>query len=135
MSAMNLVTMPKPKRPRKPNKVVRGEGYLFRRGDTFYFELNWKGSRTRKSLGTTDRETALIKMSEAVAAIRVGRIAEDLRADYGASDVRCVDAQGRNGLQAAHARRLSEPMGWALEGVPSADSLPHRLIRTRLSPI
>ena len=43
MSATNLVTMPKPKRPRKPNKVVRGEGYLFRRGDTFCFELNWKG--------------------------------------------------------------------------------------------
>jgi hypothetical protein len=61
VSATNVVAMPKPKRPRKPNKVVRGEGYLFRRGETFYFELNWRGSRTRKSLETTDRETALIK--------------------------------------------------------------------------
>ncbi|MGB9242063.1 MAG: tyrosine-type recombinase/integrase [Candidatus Acidiferrales bacterium] len=74
MNATNVVTMPKPKRPRKRNKVVRGAGYLFRRGDTFYFELNWKGSRTRKSLETTDRETALIKMSEAVAAIRSGEL-------------------------------------------------------------
>jgi integrase len=78
MSATNVITMPKPKqrrkRRRRSNKVVRGEGHLFLRGDTFWFELNWKGSRTRKSLKTTDRETALIKMSEAVAAIRSGEL-------------------------------------------------------------
>jgi integrase len=75
MSATNLVTMPKPRKAaRKANKAVRGEGHLFRRGDVFWFELNWKGSRTRKSLGTSDRETALIKMSEAVAAIRSGEL-------------------------------------------------------------
>jgi hypothetical protein len=79
MSATNLITMPKPKqrrnkRRRKSNKVVRGEGYLFRRGETFWFELNWKGSRTRKSLKTIDRETALITMSKEVAAIRSGEL-------------------------------------------------------------
>ena len=66
--------MPKPKRPRGQNKSVRGEGYLFRRGKMFWFELNWKGTRTRRSLETTDRETALIKMSDAVAAIRAGEL-------------------------------------------------------------
>jgi hypothetical protein len=59
-----------PKPPRSRNKTVRGEGHLFQRGEMFWFELNWKGMRTRKSLETTDRETALIKMSDAVSAIR-----------------------------------------------------------------
>ena len=66
--------MPKPKKERKANKVVRGEGYLFKRGETFWFELNWKGQRIRKSLETTDRETALLKRDAAVAAIRSGEL-------------------------------------------------------------
>ena len=74
MSATNVVTMPKPKKERKANKVVRGEGYLFKRGETFWFELNWKGQRIRKSLETTDRETALLKRDAAVAAIRSGEL-------------------------------------------------------------
>jgi integrase len=40
----------------------------------FWFELNWKGTRTRRSLGTTDREAALIKLSDAIAAIRSGEL-------------------------------------------------------------
>lgn len=69
-----VVSMPKPKRPRKQNKAVRGEGHLFKRGDIFWFELNWRGTRTRQSLDTADRETALIKLSDAVAAIRSGEL-------------------------------------------------------------
>jgi integrase len=66
--------MPKPKRTRKPNARVRGQGSLFKRGDIFWFELNWKGSRTRRSLETPDRQTALIKLAEAVSAIRSGEL-------------------------------------------------------------
>jgi integrase len=75
VQAGRVVALPKPKRPRGQNKKsVRGEGHLFRRGEMFWFELNWKGTRTRRSLETTDRETALIKMSDAVAAIRSGEM-------------------------------------------------------------
>ncbi len=37
-------------------------------------ELNWKGVRHRRSLETTDRETALIKLDAEVAAIRAGEM-------------------------------------------------------------
>ena len=74
MSTTNILTMPKPKRTRKPNARVRGQGSLFKRGDIFWFELNWKGSRTRRSLETADKQTALIKLAEAVSAIRSGEL-------------------------------------------------------------
>lgn len=71
----NLAVMPKAKKkPRKPSVRIRGQGSLFKRGEIFWMELNWKGSRTRKSLETTDRETALIKLDAAVSAIRSGEI-------------------------------------------------------------
>jgi len=70
----NVVTMPKPKRTRKPRKSVRGSGSLFKRGSIYWFSLSWKGNRIQRSLKTDDRETALIKMSEAVAAIRSGEM-------------------------------------------------------------
>jgi integrase len=71
----NLAVMPRPKKkPRKPSVRVRGEGSLFRRGEVFWMELNWKGTRTRKSLETTDRETALDKLADEVRAIRVGEL-------------------------------------------------------------
>jgi hypothetical protein len=77
MTPSNLVTMPKPeeaKQQRKRRKTGRREGHLFQRGNAFWFELHWKGTRTRKSLETSDRETALIKMSDAIAAIRSGEM-------------------------------------------------------------
>lgn len=76
MTLTNLVAMPKPKKKRKPNERVRGEGYLFVRGKNrvYWMELNWKGARFRRSLETTDRETAQLKMSEAVLAIRSGEM-------------------------------------------------------------
>jgi hypothetical protein len=74
VNATNVVAIPKRKKPRGQNKSVRGGGHLFRRGEVFWFELNWKGMRARKSLETTDRETALIKMSDAIAAIRSGEM-------------------------------------------------------------
>jgi Phage integrase family len=80
MSATNLIPMPPPKQKkkknRKPNARARGEGHLFTRGKSkmYWFELNWKGARFRRSLETTDRETALLKMSEAVLAIRSGEM-------------------------------------------------------------
>ena len=74
MSTTNLVTMPRPKKKRKPNARVRGEGHLFLRNSVYWFELNWQGIRTRKSLDTTDRETALIKLDKEVAAIRAGEL-------------------------------------------------------------
>ena len=67
-------SMPKPKKPRKQSLRVRGQGSLFLRGEVFWMELNWKGARTRKSLETTDRETALNKLADAVAAIRSGEM-------------------------------------------------------------
>src|SRR2546426_11379909 len=66
--------MPKPKKARKRSLRVRGQGSLFRRGDIFWMELNWKGARYRRSLETTDRETALIKLDAEVAAIRIGEL-------------------------------------------------------------
>ena len=51
---------------------MRGQGSLFLRGEIYWMELNWKGTRTRKSLETTDRETALIKLDAEVSAIRSG---------------------------------------------------------------
>src|SRR6266571_3227089 len=63
----NLAVMPRPKKkPRKPSLRVRGQGSLFRRGEVFWMELNWKGQRYRQSLETTDRETALIKLDAEV---------------------------------------------------------------------
>jgi integrase len=71
----NLAVMPKPKKkPRKQSVRVRGEGSLFRRGELFWMELNWKGARYRRSLETTDRETALINLATEVAAIRTGEL-------------------------------------------------------------
>ncbi|HXQ26779.1 MAG TPA: site-specific integrase [Candidatus Acidoferrales bacterium] len=70
----NLAVMPKPKKPRKQSVRVRGQGSLFRRGDMFWMELNWRGTRYRRSLETTDRETALIKLDSEVAAIRAGEL-------------------------------------------------------------
>jgi integrase len=69
-----VAVMPKPKRPRKQSLRVRGQGSVFKRGDVFWFELNWKGQRFRRSLETTDRETALLKLDDAVAAIRAGEL-------------------------------------------------------------
>lgn len=75
MEAKNRVAvMPKPKRPRKQSLRVRGQGSLFKRGDVFWFELNWRGQRFRRSLETDDRETALLKLDDAVAAIRAGEL-------------------------------------------------------------
>ena len=44
------------------------------RGATFWMELHWKGERYRRSLETTDRETILIKLDDAVNAIRSGEL-------------------------------------------------------------
>jgi integrase len=70
----NLAVMPKPKKPRKQSLRVRGQGSLFLRGEIYWMELNWKGIRTRKSLETTDRETALDKLSDEISAIRAGEL-------------------------------------------------------------
>jgi len=70
----NVVPIPRKRRTRKPSIRVRGQGSLFKRGDVFWFELNWKGQRFRRSLETTDRETALLKLDDAVAAIRAGEL-------------------------------------------------------------
>ncbi|MGC2806496.1 MAG: hypothetical protein WA211_10215, partial [Candidatus Acidiferrales bacterium] len=69
-----MLAMPKPKKARKKAARVRGQGSLFLRGATYWMELNWKGNRTRKSLETADRETALIKLDTEVAAIRRGEL-------------------------------------------------------------
>jgi integrase len=77
MQTNKLLTMPKPKttkKSRKPSLRVRGQGSPFLRGETFWMELNWKGERYRRSLETTDRETALIKLDAEVAAIRAGEL-------------------------------------------------------------
>lgn len=73
-SQSNLAVMPRPKKTRKAKARVRGQGSLFRRGEIFWMELNWRGTRTRKSLETTDRETALMKLDAEVAAIRAGEL-------------------------------------------------------------
>jgi integrase len=70
----NLAVMPKPKKARRSSTRVRGQGSLFRRGENFWMELNWKGTRYRQSLETTDRETALIKLDAEVSAIRAGEL-------------------------------------------------------------
>ncbi len=71
----NLAVMPKPKKkPRKQSVRVRGQGSLVRRGEIFWMELNWRGTRYRRSLETTDRETALIKLDDEVSAIRAGEL-------------------------------------------------------------
>ena len=62
------------KKPRKPSLRVRGQGSLVRRGEVFWMELNWHGERYRRSLETTDRETALIKLDAEVSAIRAGEL-------------------------------------------------------------
>jgi integrase len=71
----NLAVMPKPKKKaRKQSVRVRGQGSLVRRGEIFWMELNWRGTRYRRSLETTDRETALIKLDAEVSAIRAGEL-------------------------------------------------------------
>ena len=71
----SLAVMPKPKKkPRKQSVRVRGQGSLVRRGEIFWMELNWRGTRYRRSLETTDRETALIKLDDEVSAIRAGEL-------------------------------------------------------------
>ena len=74
MTETNLVTMPKPKRARTKRKRVHGQGTLFKRGEVFWMELNWKGLRYRKSLETADRQTALMKLDAEVARIRAGEL-------------------------------------------------------------
>ena len=78
MNSTNVLAMPKPKKARKKAARVRGQGSLFLRGATYWMELNWKGNRTRKSLETADRETALIKLDTEVAAIRRGELPKTL---------------------------------------------------------
>jgi integrase len=73
-TARKLVPMPKPNAAPKRRARVRGEGSLFLRGKMFWMELHWKGERFRKSLETTDRETALIKLDSEVKAIRSGEL-------------------------------------------------------------
>lgn len=71
----NLATVleiPKQKQSRKARARVRGQGTMFLRGATYWMELHWNGQRFRKSLDTTDRETALVKLDNEVAAIRSG---------------------------------------------------------------
>jgi integrase len=74
MNATTLISMPQPRKKRKPSARVRGQGSLFRRGETFWMELNWKGQRYRRSLETIDRQTALFKLDDEVAAIRAGEL-------------------------------------------------------------
>lgn len=68
----NLAVMPKPKKERKASKRVRGQGTLFLRGAMWWGELNWKSTRHRKSLETTDRETALLRLDDWTTSIRSG---------------------------------------------------------------
>src|SRR5260370_24586800 len=66
----NLAVMPRPKKkPRKQSVRVRGQGSLFRRGETFLMELKLKGQRYRQSLETTNPEPALIKLYAEVSPI------------------------------------------------------------------
>jgi len=73
-SQTKILAMPKKPRPRKPSARVRGQGTLFKRGNMFWMELHWRGQRYRRSLGTSDRETALLKLDDTVASIRSGEI-------------------------------------------------------------
>jgi integrase len=68
----NVVSMPK--RERIARKRVRGQGTLEKRGEIFWMELHWHGVRHRKSLETTDRETALIKLDEEVRRIHANEL-------------------------------------------------------------
>jgi integrase len=77
-TARKLVPMPKPKAAQK--KRTRGEGSLSLRGKIYWMELHWKGVRVRKSLETTDRETALIKLANEVKAIRSGEMPKTFEA-------------------------------------------------------
>jgi integrase len=74
--ALNVVTMPKPTKAAKPKSEkierVRGEGHLYKRGATFWFEIHFNGVRTRESLKTDDRQTAVIRMADRVADITRG---------------------------------------------------------------
>lgn len=74
MSAMNVLAMPKSKPVRKPRSRVRGQGTLFLRGPIFWGELNWHGERFRKSMETSDRESALLKLDAWIASIRAGEL-------------------------------------------------------------
>ena len=66
--------MPPPRRERKNLGRIKGQGSLFLRGRIFWFELNWKGNRYRESLETSDRQTALLKMGDRIAALRSGEL-------------------------------------------------------------
>src|ERR1700723_1299873 len=70
----NVIELPKPVKKRKPNARLRGEGGLVLRGQTYWMELTWHGVRTRKSLETSDRDVALLKLSDEVRAIRGGEV-------------------------------------------------------------
>lgn len=77
-----LAVMPsrrtEPKREKEKAKRVRGQGHLYERGNVYWFELNYKGSRFRQSLDvpatgkTADLTAALDKMTVAIASIRSG---------------------------------------------------------------
>jgi integrase len=66
--------MPSRKPSAKPEKAerVRGLGHLYLRGATFWFEIHHNGERTRESLNTTDRQTAVTRMAARVADITAG---------------------------------------------------------------
>lgn len=68
---------PKPKVKRKQQARQRGTGHLYARRDCWWFELHYAGVRYRQSLNVpvateADKQVALDKMAEAVAAIRRG---------------------------------------------------------------
>jgi integrase len=73
-TARSLAVMPKPKRKPVKRDRTRGTGHLFQRGTIYWFELHWKGQRYRESLGTEDRQTALIKIDDKIASIRSGEM-------------------------------------------------------------
>jgi integrase len=71
-TARKLSVMPVQKVKREKRARVRGQGSLFQRGPMYWMELHWKGERFRKSLETTDRQTALMKLDSEVNSIRSG---------------------------------------------------------------
>src|SRR5579862_415802 len=71
----NLAVMPEPKKEHKKKaRRVRGQGYMFQRGMTWWFELVWKGQRYRESLGTAVRLDAVRKFNARVAEIHSGEL-------------------------------------------------------------
>lgn len=69
--ARKLAVMPKPKTAAKPEKAerVRGLGHLYLRGATYWFEIHHNGERTRESLNTDDKQTAILRMAKRAAEI------------------------------------------------------------------